>query len=256
MQYLLGYDIGSSSVKASLLYIDTGITVANASSPEKEMSISSPQTGFAEQDPDMWWKELINATKKLQLQFSFDANEVAGIGISYQMHGLVCVDKNGNSFRPSVIWCDSRAVEIGNKAFRKLKEKYCLEHFLNSPGNFTASKLKWVKDNEPQVYEKIYKVMLPGDYIAFKLTNEIATTISGLSEGVLWDFKKNRIAKKLLKYYDIDENLLAPVVPIFGEQGVLTTTAAELLQLKAGTPVCYRAGDQLNNAYSLNVLQP
>ena len=256
MQYLLGYDIGSSSVKVSLLDANTGTAVANASSPEKEMSISSPLPGFAEQDPEMWWQELINATKKLHQQYSFNSDNVVGIGISYQMHGLVCVDKNGKSLRPSVIWCDSRAVEIGNKAFRKLGEKYSLEHFLNSPGNFTASKLKWVKENEPQVYKKIYKIMLPGDYIAFKLTNEIATTVPGLSEGVLWDFKKNRIAKKLLEYYDIDENLLAHVVPTFGEQGLLTIAAAELLGLKAGTPVCYRAGDQPNNAYSLNVLEP
>ena len=256
MKYLLGYDIGSSSIKVALLDIKSGISIANASSPEKEMQIHAPRPGFAEQDPDMWWEELINATKKLQQQFSFDGSSIAGIGISYQMHGLVCVDRNGKPLRPSIIWCDSRAVDIGDKAFDELGKEFCLQNFLNSPGNFTASKLKWVKENEPGVYEKIYKIMLPGDYIAFRLTGEITTTIPGLSEGVLWNFKRNAIASELLQYYGIDENLLAAIVPTFGEQGRLTKTASQILKLKAGIPVSYRCGDQPNNAFSLNVLQP
>src|SRR5262245_25964576 len=176
-KYLLGFDIGSSSVKAALLEISTGKTAASAFSPSNEMPISSPQAGFAEQEPEMWWKELLNAVGKLQQQVSYGKDEVAAIGISYQMHGLVCVDKNLNSLRPSIIWCDSRAVDIGNKAMSELGEQFCLENFLNSPGNFTASKLKWVKENEPAIYQKIYKVMLPGDYIAMKLTDDPGTTV-------------------------------------------------------------------------------
>jgi xylulokinase len=172
------------------------------------------------------------------------------------MHGLVCVDKNLQPLRPSIIWCDSRAVKTGDKAFRDLGEKYCLKNFLNSPGNFTASKLRWVKKNEPGLYSKIYKVMLPGDYIAMKLTGDAATTVSGLSEGIMWNFKKEKIADDLLEYYGIDEDLLSPIVPTFGEQGKLSASAAGQLKLKAGIPVCYRAGDQPNNAFSLNVLQP
>ncbi|MFT3822495.1 MAG: FGGY family carbohydrate kinase [Chitinophagaceae bacterium] len=256
MKYLLGFDIGSSSVKAALLDIATGKSVAAAFSPAVEMAIAAPKPGFAEQDPEQWWKELINAMNQLHQQVSFGGKDVAAIGISYQMHGLVCVDKNLQSLRPSIIWCDSRAVEIGNKAMAALGEEFCLQHFLNSPGNFTASKLKWVKDNEPAVYEKIYKVMLPGDYIALKLTGEPATTVSGLSEGILWDFPGKHIATELLKQYGIDENLLSAVVPTFGEQGRLSAAAAETLGLAAGIPVSYRAGDQPNNAYSLNVLQP
>jgi xylulokinase len=256
MKYLLGYDIGSSSVKAALLEIDSGKPVGTAFSPATEMSIDAPQPGFAEQDPDMWWNELINATLKLREKISFQQDEVAAIGISYQMHGLVCIDGSLKSLRPSIIWCDSRAVEMGNAAMKALGEQYCLRHFLNAPGNFTASKLKWVKEYEPAVFEKIYKVLLPGDYIAMKMSGEVATTISGLSEGIFWDFSTNSVAVSLLKEYGISEKLLAPIVETFSVQSRLSSSAAEKLQLKAGIPISYRAGDQPNNAYSLNVLQP
>ncbi|RYG54518.1 MAG: carbohydrate kinase [Chitinophagaceae bacterium] len=256
MKYTLGYDIGSSSVKAALLEVATGKTVASAFSPADEMPIAATRQGFAEQDPERWWKELIAATNTLRSQVNYNGNEVAGIGISYQMHGLVCVDKDGNVLRPSIIWCDSRAVDIGNKAFEELGHEYCLGKFLNSPGNFTASKLRWVKENEPELYNRIDKIMLPGDYIAMKLTGEVSTTISGLSEGIFWDFPAKSLAKDLLEYYGIDEDKIASLVPTFGEQGKVTQVAAGLLGLAPGTPVCYRAGDQPNNAWSLNVLNP
>jgi xylulokinase len=256
VKYILGYDIGSSSVKAALLEIATGKTVASAFSPADEMPISATKLGFAEQDPERWWKELVSATEKLRSQVNYKGDEIAGIGVSYQMHGLVCIDKDRQVLRPSIIWCDSRAVETGNKAFEELGQEYCLQKFLNSPGNFTASKLKWVKENEPDLYKRIDKIMLPGDYIAMKLTGESATTISGLSEGIFWNFPEKSLAKDLLDYYGIDEEKIARLVPTFGEQGRVTQAAAGLLGLSAGTPVCYRAGDQPNNAYSLNVLNP
>jgi xylulokinase len=256
MKYLLGFDIGSSSVKATLLEVATGKTAASAFSPSSEMPMQSPQPGFAEQDPEMWWKELVNAVNKLHQQVSFKGDEVAAIGIAYQMHGLVCVDKNLSPLRPSIIWCDSRAVKIGEKAFEKLGQKNCLKNYLNSPGNFTASKLSWVRKNEPDVYKNIYKIMLPGDYIALKLTGKPATTISGLSEGVMWNFKKEKLAADLLGFYGIDEGMISPLVPTFGEQGRVSASAGNELGLKEGTPVSYRAGDQPNNAFSLNVSQP
>lgn len=256
MKYLLGFDIGSSSVKATLLEIATGKTAASAFSPSSEMPMQSPQPGFAEQDPEMWWRELVNAVNKLHQHVSFTGDEVAAIGIAYQMHGLVCVDKNLSPLRPSIIWCDSRAVKIGDKAFEKLGEKHCLKNYLNSPGNFTASKLSWVRKNEPDIYKNIYKIMLPGDYIALKLTGVPATTVSGLSEGVMWNFKKEKIAGDLLKYYGIDEEKISALVPTFGEQGRVSASAANELGLKEGIPVSYRAGDQPNNAFSLNVSQP
>ncbi len=256
MKYLLGYDIGSSSVKACLLDINTGTAVAAAFSPSVEMEMLSPKPGFAEQEPERWWAELINATNLVRSQHAFSGNEVAAIGISYQMHGMVVIDQHHHSIRPSIIWCDSRAVETGNKAFDEMGEEFCLSHYLNSPGNFTASKLKWMQDNEPDLYSKVYKVMLPGDYIALKLTGEISTTVSGLSEGIFWDFKKEDVAEELLSYYKINPDLISPLVPQFGEQGKVNAEAAAILGLRVGIPVSYRAGDQPNNAYSLNVLHP
>jgi len=256
VKYFLGYDLGSSSVKTALLEADSGKPLASAFSPVSEMKIDAPEPGFAEQDPERWWQELIQATALLHKKFPFQKNEIGAIGISYQMHGLVCIDKNKESLRPAIIWCDSRAVPYGNNAFDKLGHDFCLEHFLNSPGNFTASKLKWVKDNEPDVFKKIERVLLPGDFIALKMTGEAVTTISGLSEGIFWDYKENGIAQSLLDFYGIDKNLLAPRVPNFGEQGRLSAKAGDLLGIAAGVPVCYRAGDQPNNAFSLNVLEP
>jgi len=255
-KYLLGIDIGSSSIKTALVDIDTGTPAATAFSPSSEMPMLSIRPGFAEQDPELWWKELINSMQLLKKQLPFSGEDIAAIGISYQMHGLVCVDKDWRSIRNSIIWCDSRAVEIGNKAFEALGEEFCLTNFLNSPGNFTASKLKWVKENEPELYDKINKIMLPGDYIAMRLTGTLATTVSGLSEGIMWNYRENRVATELLDYYGINHSLVSDTVETFSVQGKIAAQAAEILGLKAGTPVSYRAGDQTNNACSLNVLQP
>jgi len=254
MKYLLGYDIGSSSIKASLLDIATGRCVTAVTSPTTEMGMDVPQLGWAEQRPERWWQEVINATQQLRATYDFDASVLAGIGITYQMHGLVLLDKAGHVLRPAIIWCDSRAVAIGNEAFAGLGEEFCLQNFLNSPGNFTASKLKWVQQNEPEIYARIHKIQLPGDYLAYQLTGRMQTTISGLSEGVFWNFKTQAIAQELLDYYGISVDLLPEVVETFSVQGHLTAEAAQTLGLAAGTPIAYRAGDQPNNAFSLNVL--
>jgi xylulokinase len=253
---LLGYDVGSSSIKASFIDADTGDLVTSGSSPDTEMKIESPRPGWAEQHPETWWRHIVIATKKILSKVNNGPVEIVGIGISYQMHGLVMVGKNQEVLYPSIIWCDSRAVETGNKAFAELGKDRCLHEYLNSPGNFTASKLKWVKENNPVVYSKVDKIMLPGDYIALKLTDKIATTISGLSEGILWNFDKRALADELLQYYGIDRNMIADLVPTFGVQGKLSSTAAAELGLKSGIPITYRAGDQPNNALSLHVLNP
>ena len=255
-RYLLGFDVGSSSVKASLVDSDSGVCVASAFYPEKEAPIIAVKSGWAEQDPQMWWDNAKLSLKKVMADSSVKGEDIKAIGISYQMHGLVCVDKNQNVLRPSIIWCDSRAVPYGEKAFENIGPKECLGHLLNSPGNFTASKLAWVKENEPQLFEKIYKIMLPGDYIAMKLSGTINTTISGLSEGMLWDFKNKKVAKFLLDYFGFDESLIADIVPTFSVQSEVSEAAANELGLKAGTPISYRAGDQPNNALSLNVFNP
>ena len=254
--YLLGYDIGSSSVKASLVDALTGKCVSSAFYPKTEAAIIAVKPGWAEQEPSSWWENLKLATADVLASSGADSSDIKAIGISYQMHGLVCVDKEGNVLRPSIIWCDSRAVPYGQKAFDVIGHERCLSHLLNSPGNFTASKLAWVKENEPELYSKIYKIMLPGDYIAMKLTGEICTTVSGLSEGMLWDFAENAPAQILLDHYGIDRSLIADIKPTFSEQGRVTAAAAAELGLAEGTPVTYRAGDQPNNALSLNVFNP
>lgn len=255
MQFL-GLDVGSSSVKASVIDGDSGACLASEFYPKKEMEIIAPQQGWAEQHPDVWWSNMKNAIKAVLASPQVEKKQIGGIGISYQMHGLVCVDKDGAVIRPSIIWCDSRAVGIGDKAFADLGELKCLGHLLNSPGNFTASKLKWVKDNEPEQFAKIHKIMLPGDFIAYRLTGTLSTTKSGLSEGMFWDFKENKLAAFLLDYYEYSEELIPEIVPTFSEQGKVTASVAAELGLLEGIPVAYRGGDQPNNALSLNVLNP
>ena len=257
---LLGFDIGSSSVKASLVEAESGQCIASAFYPKQEAPIISHQAGWAEQDPAKWWeyaqaafKEAVSKSQMSNLKCQI-SNDISAIGISYQMHGLVCVDKDQNVLRPAIIWCDSRAVPYGEEAYRALGEAYCREHYLNSPGNFTAAKLAWVKANEPELYARIDKIMLPGDYIAMRLTGDAVTTMSGLSEGILWDFKEGTPAYALLEHYGIDPAILCDTKPTFGIQGTVSKEAAELLGIPAGIPVSYRAGDQPNNALSLGVL--
>lgn len=254
--YLLGYDIGSSSVKASLVDAHTGRCVAQASYPESEAPIAAPQRGWAEQNPEDWWRYVKQATAQVLYDSRVASEDIVAIGISYQMHGLVVVDRDQQVLRPSIIWCDSRAVALGEEAFHALGENYCLEHLLNSPGNFTAAKLAWVKRYEPEVYERIDKFMLPGDYIAMRLSGQAVTTASGLSEGILWDFKDNCVSQSLLDHYGIDSSLVATVKPTFGMQGIVSAQAAAETGLAQGTPITYRAGDQPNNALSLNVFNP
>lgn len=253
---LLGCDIGSSSVKVSIVDEESGLTIGSDFYPKEEAPIQAVRPGWAEQNPEDWWSYLKQALRGAIAKAGVDGREIRAIGISYQMHGLVVVDKKMQVLRPSIIWCDSRAVPYGDRAFRNIGEKQCLSHLLNSPGNFTASKLAWVKEYEPQIYKEIDKIMLPGDYIAMRLTGEIATTVSGLSEGIFWDFKTNALSSDLMKYYGFDDELIPTIRPTFGQQGEVTGAIAAELGLKKGTPVTYRAGDQPNNALSLNVLQP
>ncbi|HQQ96407.1 MAG TPA: FGGY family carbohydrate kinase [Cyclobacteriaceae bacterium] len=253
---LLGIDIGSSSVKASVVDAATGRRLAATQSPESEMAIDAPQAGWAEQDPALWWAHVVKSVRSCIAKAGADGNRVVAIGISYQMHGLVIVDEQGNPLRPSIIWCDSRAVEIGNNAWSTLGAEFCNEHYLNSPGNFTASKLRWVRENEPHIYKRIAKIMLPGEYIAMQITGEVLTTPSGLSEGILWDFSSHEPARDLMDYYDINPTLLPVSTAVFSNQGRITLSAAAELGISPEAIVSYRAGDQPNNAFSLGVTEP
>lgn len=253
---LLGIDIGTSSIKVSVVDANTQQVISSGQYPEQESEITAKQAGWAEQSPEMWWDHVQQAFSRCKQQGAFNPQDISSIGIAYQMHGLVLVDKDQEVLRDSIIWCDSRAVEIGNQAFEQLGPEFCLSHLLNSPGNFTASKLSWVKQHEPSVYARIHKMMLPGDFIAMKLTNEITTSISALSEAILWDFQTNSVSAELMELYGIDASLIPEVRPVFADHGRVSAAVATLMGLKAGTVVSYKSGDQPNNALSLNVLQP
>jgi xylulokinase len=253
-KYFLGLDIGSSSVKAALVEVNSGECKASISKPEQEMQIIAAHQMWAEQDPDLWWRICCDCIKALREEHQLHAEQIIGVGISYQMHGLVTLDVNGNLLRPSIIWCDGRAVSYGEKAFEQLGETYSAAHLLNAPGNFTAAKLKWVKENEPQIFDKIDKIMLPGDYIAYRFSGVINTTISGLSEGIFWDFQGNKVADTLLENLGIPSTYLPEPVDTFSEQSKVNAKGAQESTLLEGTPILYRAGDQPNNALSLNVL--
>jgi len=253
---LLGIDLGTSSIKVSVVDANSGLTIANMQYPEVETEILAPKYGWAEQSPDLWWEHVKKAIILCNELKKYNPQDISAIGIAYQMHGLVVVDKNQESLRNSIIWCDSRAVEIGEKAFDTLGADYCLSHLLNSPGNFTASKLAWVKQNEPDIYAKIAHIMLPGDFIAMKLTHQITTSISALSEGVFWDFENKCISKEVMDYFGFEDSIIPEIKPVFSEHGYLTQAVADELGLKTGVPVAYKAGDQPNNALSLNVTQP
>ena len=254
--YLLGLDIGSSSVKVAIVKASDATVVASCQQPKTEMDIMVNGNGWAEQDPESWWLFAQQAIRQAIEEAGIDGQLIQSIGISYQMHGLVLVDKNLNVLRPSIIWCDSRAVSIGNEAFEALGSTYCLQHLLNSPGNFTASKLKWVKDNEPEIYAQIYKIMLPGDYINMMLTGEVNTTYTGLSEGIFWDYIEGDVSVPLLDHYGIDKDLLPPMLSSISDQGTIQDQLARDLGINPKAKVTYRAGDQPNNAMSLGVLSP
>ena len=253
---LLGIDLGTSSVKVSVLDAGNGNVLASAQYPETEAAIISHHPGWAEQSPNQWWHDVKAAILKLHATGAYNPSDIGAIGIAYQMHGLVLVDSHQNVIRDSIIWCDNRAVSLGEKAFEQMGNDYCLTHLLNSPGNFTASKLAWVKQNEPEHYAQIHKMMLPGDFIAMKLTGEITTTIAALSEGMFWDFKNNCLSNEVMDYYGLDAQHIPAIKNVFDTHGYVTEHIASELGISKGIPVTYKAGDQQNNALSLNVLNP
>ena len=254
--YFLGIDIGSSSIKIALIASKTGKNISTVQEPKTEMPITAAKKGWAEQDPEAWWNHICKGVQRIKKENQVTSNQISGVGIAYQMHGLVLVDDTGTLLRNSIIWCDSRAVVIGDKAFGEIGKRYCENQLLNSPANFTASKLKWVQENEPDVYARIHKIMLPGDYIAFRFSNQINTTVSGLSEGIFWDFKSDTLSKELLDYYDISEKVIPELVETFSVQSIVSEQGANESGLAAGTPILYRAGDQPNNALALNIFNP
>ncbi len=253
---LLGIDLGTSSIKVSVVDGDSQKCIAAAQYPDTEREILSIKPGWAEQSPDTWWDDVKQAILKANTGGDYNPEDIGAIGISYQMHGLVLLDSRGEVLRNSIIWCDSRAVPYGEAAFQQIGEDICLQHLLNSPGNFTASKLAWVKEQEPEIFGRIDKIMLPGDFIAQRLTGTVTTTPSSLSEGIFWDFQQNSVSDDVLGYFNFSADIIPPVQPVFSNHGELRAEIAVELGLRAGIPVAYKAGDQPNNAFSLNVQEP
>jgi xylulokinase len=254
--YFIGYDLGSSSLKTALVDSKSGEVLDVVRTPREELGIDAPEAGWAEQDPELWWECICMGTRDLFSKTNVAPEDVIGIGIAYQMHGLVALDASGRPVRPSIIWCDSRAVPVGEQTFRELGEDLCRTRLLNEPGNFTATKLRWMQQHEPEAFNRTKTLMLPGDYIAFKLTGRRQTTASGLSEGILWDFRKSEPAYWLLDHWGIPTTLIPEIVPTFSNQAQVSEDAARATGLAPGTPILYRAGDQPNNAFTLNVMEP
>ncbi len=252
----IGYDLGTQFIKATLFDADTGKVVDSVQVPKQKQDIIVVQKGWAEQDTDMWWSNVVAATKQLQAETQYNADDVKAVGIGYQMHGLVAVDKDQKVVRPSIIWCDDRAIDIGKLATSEIGEQKCLENLFNQVGNFTAAKLRWVKDNEPELYATIKHIMLPGDWLAMRMSGKAQTTKSGLSEGMLWNHQDDCLAQMVMKYFDFDEKLIPEIVPTFGEQATISKGAAGELGLNEGTLISYRHGDQPNNAWALGVNSP
>jgi xylulokinase len=253
---LLGIDLGTSSVKVAVVDAATHRVLAAAQYPDTEAAIVSRQPGWAEQSPDSWWEQVKIAIGRVNASGAYNPQDITAIGIAYQMHGLVLVDKTQRVLRDSIIWCDSRAVPYGEKAFAAIGERRSLERLLNSPGNFTAAKLAWVKAQEPAIYRQIDKIMLPGDFIAMRLTGVVTTSISALSEGIFWDFAADTLSADVMETFGFDGGVIPEIRPLFSEHGGVSVSVAAELGLKAGVRVTYKAGDQPNNALSLNVLEP
>jgi len=254
--YFLGIDLGSSSIKLSVLNAEKGVAVCTVTVPDFEMDIIAPKFGWAEQDPEQWWKHIKNGIQQLGNNHQINLKEIAAIGIAYQMHGLVLTDKELNPIRTSIIWCDSRAAAIGNEIYDRIGHNNCQQQILGSPGNFTASKLKWVRDNQPGLFAKAAYMMLPGDFIASRLSGIAQISTSGLSEAALWNFREGRLATEILEAMGIPETIIPEIVPSFGNQATVHADIANELGLDPNTKITYRAGDQPNNALSLNVLRP
>ncbi|MDF7815833.1 FGGY family carbohydrate kinase [Hymenobacter sp. YC55] len=253
---LLGIDIGTSSVKVSVVDAETQQCLAAISYPETEREILTRQPGWAEQQPLQWWQDAKQAILLAHATQRYNPQDIGAIGIAYQMHGLVLIDEQHHVLRDAIIWCDSRAVPYGEQAFQAIGPEQCLTHLLNSPGNFTAAKLAWVKEHEPEVYQRIHQVLLPGDFLALQLTGEATTSISALSEGIFWDFAENELSEDVFRFFGFERELIPPVRAVFADHGHLREIVAEELGLRVGIPVTYKAGDQPNNALSLNVLRP
>ncbi|HOD80027.1 MAG TPA: xylulokinase [Phycisphaerae bacterium] len=242
MAYYLGIDIGTSGTKA--LVMDARAKVLATATGEH--AISAPRPGWSEQDPANWWQATVRAVRQAIAKAGVDGRQVAGIGLSGQMHGLVILDRGGKVLRPSIIWNDQRtareAAEIEAAVGGKKKLIALVGNVAQT--SFTLTKLLWVRRNEPKIYDKIAHMLLPKDYIRLRLTGEFVGDVSDMSGTLILDQKKRNWSKKIISTFQLDQRILPPVVESHEITGRLTADVAEQLGLSAGTPVVGGGGDQ------------
>jgi xylulokinase len=252
MSFLLGLDIGTSGVKA--LIMDEKAEKITTSTVE--YPLKTPKVNWAEQEPTDWWNGTVEAIKQVINKSSVDPKGIKGIGLSGQMHGLVALDKEYKVLRPAILWCDQRT----GKQCQYITEKIGAERLIDLVSNpaltgFTAGKLIWVRENEPEIYEKIYKILLPKDYIRFRLTGEFATEVSDASGTLFLDVKKRKWSDELLDELDIDKDILPECFESSVVSGKVNTKASKETGLMEGTPVVGGGGDQAAQAVGTGIIK-
>lgn len=253
MNYLLGIDIGTTGAK-TLLINESGETVAQFTA---EWPLSTPHPNWAEQNPEDWWNGTVTSIKEvLRLARLKDVGEIKGIGLSGQMHSSVFLDKDNKVLRPAILWCDTRTAP----QCKWITEKVGLENlraWVYNPAleGFTAPKIIWVRDNEPQVYEKVRRVLLPKDYIRFLLTGEQAMDVSDAAGTLMFDVRNRRWSDEFLEAVGIPKDFLPPVLESIDVCGRITRRVAELTGLREGTPVVGGGADNTCGATGTGIVK-
>lgn len=252
MSYVIGVDCGTSGTK-TVLFDEVGTVIA---SKTVEYPMYQPKNGYAEQDPADWANAMIATIKAVLSSGGVSADDVVGVGISGQMHGLVMLDENGEPLRRSIIWCDQRT-EAEVEQMNKLLGREKLIRITANPAltGWTAAKILWVRNNEPQIYEKCRHILLPKDYLRFILTGEFATEVSDASGMQLLDVPNRCWSKEVCSALDIDMSLLGKVYESCEVTGKVNKKAAELTGLKEGTIVVGGAGDNAAAAIGTGVAE-
>lgn len=253
MSHYIGLDISTTATKALLMDADGSVISIGRS----EYGYDTPRPLWAEQAPNLWWQATIEAIKQSLADSGIGGGDVAGVGLTGQMHGLVLLDDAGKVLRPSILWNDQRTgVETD-----EIRERIGKSHLIEVTGNdaltgFTAPKILWVKNNEPETYSKIAQVLLPKDYVRYRLTGEFATDKAGASGTLLMDLAARDWSLEVLDALDIPPDWLPATHEGPDTTGVLTEEAARATGLLRGTPVMAGGGDQAANGVGVGAVSP
>lgn len=240
MSYLMGIDIGTTSARAIIIDEEGKLLGAGV----YEYPLYHPQPLWAEQDPQDWWEGTKKSIGKALKEADVKPQEIGGIGLSGQMHGLVLLDENYEVLRRSILWCDQRTVKQCEYIMRKSRQTLVKSTCNPALTGFTLPKVIWVRQEEPKIYDKIHKMLLPKDYIRFKLTGEFATEVSDASGTLMLDVKKRKWSEDVLSAFGINKEALPVVYESVQITGKITPEAARETGLKEGIPVVGGGGDQ------------